>query len=225
MDLSNIFDKFSDYTMVPRETYIRNLELISDENVPDGAIVECGVWKGGMIAGIANLFGNDRSYYLFDSFEGLPPAKDIDGAGALSFQADPPSEANMFNLAADQTFAESAMSIALDGDFSSVSIVKGWFKDSIAETVIDKPIAVLRLDADWYDSTLICLDLLFPKMANNGILIIDDYIVLDGCSRAVHDYLSKNRRPEKIRQFNNDVIYIQKSEPFWRIEDFFANEA
>jgi hypothetical protein len=32
-----------------------------------------------MITGIADLLGDGREYYLFDSFEGLPPVKAIAG--------------------------------------------------------------------------------------------------------------------------------------------------
>lgn len=44
--------------------------------------MECGVWRGGMIASISEILGNNREYYLFDSFEGLPQAKEIDGIAA-----------------------------------------------------------------------------------------------------------------------------------------------
>src|SRR3954451_628097 len=42
-----------------------------------GAMVECGVWKGGsMMAAALTLLANDasdRDLYLFDTFEGMPP--------------------------------------------------------------------------------------------------------------------------------------------------------
>lgn len=196
--------------MIPARSYDCNLRLIATLGLPAGAIVECGVWKGGMIAGIAKLLGKERSYYLFDSFEGLPDCREIDGAAAKSFQSAPPSPANFFNCAAEPTFAMDAMKIALDGDLSRVRIVKGWFDDTLAETEINEPIALLRLDCDWYDSTLTCLDLLFPLVADNGIIIIDDYLHFEGCSRAVHDYLAKNKSAENIRQFDNNTIYLRK---------------
>ena len=51
-------------------------------------IVECGCWKGGMSAALIEIGGFQRDYYFFDSFEGLPPAKAIDGPAALAWQAD-----------------------------------------------------------------------------------------------------------------------------------------
>jgi hypothetical protein len=66
------------------------------------------------------------------------------------------------------------------------------------------------LDGDWYDSTMDCLANLFNKVNKGGIIIVDDYYVWDGCSRAVHDYLSKNNLTEKIRQSEAGICYIIK---------------
>ena len=73
-------DLFEQYngTELPDSTirfYIANLVLSGRAAGVPGAIVECGTWKGGMIAGIASLLGASREYYLYDSFEGLPPAE------------------------------------------------------------------------------------------------------------------------------------------------------
>ena len=51
--------------MISRDTYSINLELSRRfKNIP-GDIVECGVWRGGMIAGLAEIFGQEREYHLF----------------------------------------------------------------------------------------------------------------------------------------------------------------
>jgi hypothetical protein len=72
----------------PFGEYCANLRLAERFRHLPGAVVECGTWKGGMIAGLACVFGARRAYYLFDSFEGPPAAKEIDGAAALRWQAD-----------------------------------------------------------------------------------------------------------------------------------------
>src|SRR4051794_29572601 len=78
-ELQKIFYKFHEFTMIPEKVFIDNLQLcLPYKNVP-GNIVECGVWRGGMIAAVAEKLGNDCSYFLCDSFEGLPPVQDIDG--------------------------------------------------------------------------------------------------------------------------------------------------
>src|SRR5262249_41387462 len=82
-----IYRKFKNFTMIPRRAYIANLEITELFSKVRGSVVECGTWKGGMIAGMAKLLGQGRTYFLFDSFQGLPPAQEIDGAAALNWQA------------------------------------------------------------------------------------------------------------------------------------------
>jgi len=193
--------------MIPKRLYIENLNIVKKIKLLDGAIVECGVWRGGMIAGIAEFLGNDRDYFLFDSFEGLPEAKEIDGNDALKWQNDKTSKFYYDNCKAEIKFAQQALSMS---GTSSHSIVAGWFSETMPTINIDKGIALLRLDSDWYESTYQCLQYLFPLVVKDGIIIIDDYFTWDGCTKAVHAYLFKNNRSERISQFNNSVAYIIK---------------
>jgi hypothetical protein len=71
----DIYNKYRDFTMMSAENYVLNLKLTERFKNVKGCIVECGVWRGGVSAGMADVMGNDRSYFLFDSFEGLPPAQ------------------------------------------------------------------------------------------------------------------------------------------------------
>jgi O-methyltransferase len=206
--LSAIFRKYRKHTMIPEKTYIANLELVQHAANISGNIYECGVWKGGMIAGIAELLGGKRKYYLFDSFEGLPEAKDIDGADAINWQQDKNSPNYFENCSAREEEAMEAMKLS----GANYTIVKGWFSQSLPMHKASEPIAVLRLDADWYESTMDCLKYLYPKVSYGGIIIIDDYYAWDGCSKAVHDYLSSIKSPARIYKAAEDIAYIIKTE-------------
>ena len=200
--IKKLYMDYKHYTMVPYPSFRDNIKLILNYNLPKGDIVECGVWKGGMIASIAKILGNNRHYYLFDSFEGLPLVKDIDGKAAYEWQKN-----NTFNnCIISEDFAQQAMK---KSRINNYKIIKGYFENTLKDTEI-KEVALLRLDADWYDSTMICLKELFPKVTNNGLIIIDDYYHWDGCSKAVHDFLSKYKLPHKIRCTRNGVAYIIK---------------
>ncbi len=201
-----IYEKYSLYTMIPRKTFIENLRLCRKIESTHGCIVECGVWRGGMIASIAEMLGNNRSYYLFDSFEGLPSAQKIDGVDALSWQSNKDSAYYFDNCKAEEIYAHEAMKMS---GVSNYKLVKGWFSDTVSHAQFDEPIALLRLDGDWYDSTMQCIEALYPKIAQGGIVIVDDYYVWDGCSRAIHDYLSLNKLSCKIRQIQNNCYIIK----------------
>src|SRR5438094_789208 len=103
-----IYQKYQAHTMIPKPTYTQNLELARHVRDVPGSVVECGVWKGGMIAGIAEVLGDTREYVLFDSFQGLPPANGIDGEAALAWQADKDGAKFHDNCTASAADAEAA---------------------------------------------------------------------------------------------------------------------
>jgi O-methyltransferase len=207
LPLYRIHTRFTDLTMVPRDSYVDNLELARMPSSVPGCIVECGVWRGGMSGGIANILGPSRKYFLLDSFEGLPPAKEVDGKTAIEWQADKSAHSYYDNCKAEESYASEAMKRAGVTDFQ---LIKGWFSDTVPQLKLPEPIALLRLDGDWYDSTMVCLDHLFDKVVPGGVIIIDDYFAWDGCSRAVHDFLSKRSATERLRT-NGRVCYMVKA--------------
>lgn len=202
-----LHNKYSEFSMLPRSIFIENLELAESFSRVSGCVVECGVWRGGMTAAIAEMLGADRSYYLFDSFEGLPPAQEIDGYQARAWQNDTASPIYFDNCAAEISFAEKAM--ALSGA-KKYHIIKGWFANTLTSFKPDSPIAILRLDGDWYESTMQCLEGLYKYVAKGGVIIIDDYYTWVGCSKAVHDFLSRNQLSDVIRHTSKGVCYIIK---------------
>jgi O-methyltransferase len=208
LDFSRIYEKYGDYTMIPKTTFIKNLKLCNDFRAIKGNVVECGVWRGGMIAAIAELLGNDRTYYLLDSFEGLPEAQKNDGEAAKQWQEDKEGLMYFDNCKAEVCYAEEAMKLA---DIKNYQTIKGWFSETLPKFNVNQEISILRLDGDWYDSILKCLNYLYPSVVKGGLIILDDYYVWDGCSRAVHDYLSSNNIPDRICQLDHNNCYIVKS--------------
>lgn len=208
-----LYEKFKSFSMVPRLFFLDNLDLIKKHlpfivnNPQTSIVVECGVWRGGMIAAMAEMLGNAYHYYLFDSFEGLPQVKEIDGIKAKEWQNDTKGRNYHNNCKAEIEFAQNSMQLA---NIDNYHIIKGWFENTLHQLDDKLSIHILRLDADWYDSTMTCLTYLFPKVCENGIIIIDDYYTWDGCSRAIHDYLSMHKRTERIQQFNNNICFIIK---------------
>ena len=203
-----LYAKYKHATMIPPAVFRANIELVCNYiqgYPPDAAVIECGCWRGGMSAALVEIGGPDRDYYFFDSFEGLPPAKDIDGPAALAYQADKTSPSYHNNCTASLEEFRATMA-SLD---ARIYPVKGFFDKTFPS--FDPPsVAVLRLDADWYDSTMLCLRKFWDHMVPNGLILIDDYYTWDGCSRAVHDFLSERKAPERISQKGEGLAYIVK---------------
>jgi O-methyltransferase len=199
----NLYHKYEKYTMIADAgVYAGNLHLATKIARVEGVIAECGTWRGGMIAGIADVLGSGRSYYLCDSFQGLPPVKEIDGAAAKAWQEDTTSPSYLNNCTASEEDARSAISMSSAKDYQ---IVKGWFEETLPK-LPEQPIALLRMDADWYDSTKCILENLAMRVVPGGLIIIDDYYTWEGCTVAVNEFAARNKW--QIRQSRHRVCHV-----------------
>jgi O-methyltransferase len=207
MRLRAIFRKYKreKFTMLSERAGVANLLLCVERAPSGGCIVECGVWRGGMSAAMADALPG-RAHFLFDSFEGLPAAKEIDGPAALNWQRDTASPGYFDNCRAERSFAEKAMRMSAAREFH---LIQGWFDKTLPGLKLPEPIAVLRLDADWYESTMACLNALYPQVMPGGLVILDDYYTWDGCARAVHDYLSMRKTADRIHEFRGVPFLIK----------------
>jgi O-methyltransferase len=166
----------------------------------EGAVVECGVWRGGsMMAAARTLIaygGTARDLYLFDTFEGMtePGPLDIslkgDSAETLLKQSSRTEEDMVWCYAPIERVAQSLALTKYSA--SHIHLVPGPVEQTL--TVSDPgQIALLRLDTDWYASTKHELDVLFPKLSPGGVLIIDDYGHWQGARRAVDEYMHEHQ--------------------------------
>jgi len=191
--------------MIPEPFYVDNLVLAGRMLEVPGCVVECGVWRGGMSGGIAEVMGPSREYFLFDSFEGLPCAREIDGPAARAWQANVKSPGYYDNCTASIEDADNAMRLS---GAKHYKVIKGWFEETLPSFQLPQEIALLRLDGDWYDSVSTCLRYLYPRLSSHGIAIIDDYYAWDGCARAIHEFLAVSIEPVRIKQFENRVCVL-----------------
>jgi O-methyltransferase len=202
-----LFRKYRDSTMIPAASFVANCVAAAAQADVHGCVVECGVWRGGMSAALAEVLGPERTYYLFDSFEGLPPAGELDGPAAHEWQRDKTAPGYHDNCWAEQAFARAAMGRARA---RHVHYVQGWFEHTLPTFEPAAPIALLRLDADWYESTTLCLRHLTQFMAERGVIVVDDYYTWDGCARAVHEFLAGEGAGWRVAQRDNLVCVLQR---------------
>ena len=161
-----------------------------------GAIVECGVWRGGstMTAALALKQANDlRDLYLFDTFAGMsaPSDVDVDYAGAPAIDKFVESAAGDHNKWCYASLEDVQTNLTSTGyPRERCHFVKG---DVLKTLPCEEPseIAILRLDTDWYESTLHELTHLYPKLSHRGVLIIDDYGHWQGCRKAVDEFFKE----------------------------------
>jgi O-methyltransferase len=195
-------------TMVGRKR-LDNLQHCIAEVIADavpGDLIETGVWRGGatiFMRGVLKAHGDaSRTVWVADSFRGLPPPD----------QEQYPADAG------DRHFESSALAVSVDevrANFrryglldEQVRFLPGWFRDTLHTAPIDH-LAVLRLDGDMYESTIVALDALYPKLSAGGYLIVDDYGAVEGCRRAVNDYRQRH-------EIDDPMEMIDWTGCFWR---------
>jgi O-methyltransferase len=197
-----IWYRFRRATLIGRDAYLANLYLadkhLADPRLAGGCIVECGTWRGGMAAGLAIIGGPERHYHFFDSFEGLPPAGVEDGDYAKRWQSHRGGTIYTDNCTASyEEFAATMARVRLPA--TRLHVHKGFFEATFP--AVDVPqVALLRLDADWYRSTMICLEKFWDRLLPGALVLIDDYYAWEGCRKAIHAFLTQRSAIEAIHQ-------------------------
>ena len=186
------------YTMSGKEKkfalYLATRYIV--ENKIPGAIVECGVWRGGsmhIVARTLDAIGDtSRELYLFDTFEGMTPPSDKD----LTFSGKPVSElldvrpktAKIWAVASLDDVKQGFEEVPYPDD--KIHFIKGPVEETLPEQAPDE-IAILRLDTDWYESTRHELLTMYDRLASGGVLIIDDYGSYQGAKQAVDEFIAE----------------------------------
>jgi O-methyltransferase len=193
-----------EYTMVSYDGLLGLLSMVKycELNKTPGDYVEVGAWKGGCVGLMAQgalRFGSaSRRLHAFDSFQGLPQPiadKDFDGFVEPMFNVAHESAQGKLepinSLVASERDVTELLFEKINYPRQNVVVHKGWFQETIPLAVGNiEEIAILRLDGDFYESYMVALDCLYPKVVKGGFVIIDDW-ALGGCRKAVVEYFEK----------------------------------
>lgn len=193
----DVINKVSNYTMTSPErivALIRATKYLEKNNII-GDIVECGVWKGGSVGAcvltLNELKKTDRKIWLFDTFEGMntPSEVDYDINGKLASD-----RMDVENKETSWIWAKAQLDLVKNNVYSfgypteKINFIKGLVEETLFNNEIPEKISLLRLDTDWYESTKIELEILYPRLVSGGVLIIDDYGHWNGCRKAVDEF-------------------------------------
>lgn len=187
------------YTMTTPERIVallRSIRYIVANDI-QGDIVECGVWRGGSMMAAARLLRRlgveDRHFWLYDTFEGMPTPNQqeaiYNGKSAQDMLEADPSYRCFASI--DEVRANLS---TCDIDPRRLHFVKGKVEDTIPGQVPER-IALLRLDTDWYESTMHELTHLFPRLSPKGVIIIDDFGHWKGAQKATEEYFQRTKTP------------------------------
>lgn len=161
-----------------RVNFLRDFSKNVSNNDADAAVAEGGVFQG-MFAREINHYFPNRRLYLFDTFEGFSKRDVKLEAGR-----------NYSNVK-EGYYSETSEDIVM-GKMEQperVHIRKGYFPDTLQGMPEEKYIFV-NLDFDLYNPTIEGLRYFYPRMENNGVILIHDYFTAfyHGVKKAIDDY-------------------------------------
>ncbi len=203
-------------TMLPlaRMDNLQTLVMDVVANEVPGDLIETGVWRGGatifMRAILKALDIGDRLVWVADSFEGLPEPDAERFPNEAAAYHGPVMQKGFKHLAASREAVEANFeAFGLLDD--QVRFLEGWFKDTLPTAPIER-LAVMRLDGDFYESTMDSLSNLYDKLSIGGYAIIDDYgeDTWTYCRQAVDEFRSSRGITEPLVQVDRPCFYWQR---------------
>jgi len=174
---------------------------IEFDKIP-GDIVECGVYNGGTAAILAYFATNstlERKIWLFDSFKGMPEVTEEDGQEASQYVGDVIGSVENVHQVLNR----------VDVDMRHVEIVKGLFQETFRSVSIPS-IALLNIDADWYESVKLCLETFYDAVVPGGFISIDDYGYWPGCKQAVDEFFDKRNLNYELHKVDYTARWFEK---------------
>lgn len=174
---------------------------IEKENIP-GDVIECGVCNGGTAAVLARFATRsrlNRTIWLLDSFQGMPVTTPEDGEAAKAHIGKEVGDIGRVKCVLERVGA----------NMSRVRILPGWFEDTFPFVTAPR-IALLNIDADWYESVKLCLDTLYDRVVTGGFVSFDDYGHWPGCRKAVDEFFQARKLPYRLQKVDYTAHWFQK---------------
>ena len=196
-----LINKCLQYSMTNFErmwSLIQSFHHVRQESLV-GDFVECGVWKGGNIILLKKLiekFNLKKNIYGFDTFEGMvePSFYDVNynnKSAKKMFDEHKKKDIGFAMCSLDDVSSNIKKNTKTDNIF----LIKGKVENTLKnKKKLPKKISILRLDTDFYESTKIELEILFPRLVKGGVLIVDDYGFWKGAKKAVDEYFCDYRQ-------------------------------
>ncbi len=196
--------KYSMTTRIRMWSLLSSINYISRHGI-QGDFVECGVWKGGNLILFSKLIDKlklKKNIFGFDTFTGMPKPGKFDFKYSTGQHA-----SKYYNIKKKSNWNEISLgevknNLIYENSISSIKLIKGKVENTLRDiNNLPKKISILRLDTDFYSSSKVELEVLYPKLVKNGILFLDDYGSMSGQRKAVDEYF-------KVRPF---MFHVDKS--------------
>jgi hypothetical protein len=175
------------------------------EHVP-GVVVECGFGEGSSFLVLASICSEqDRNLTGFDSFKGFPKPTEEDNSprnpkkGEWSVRTIEEAKSQLQHFGLNPAYVT-----------TKIDLVAGYVEDTLHRNLPREPIALLHIDLDLYSAYKCSLDILFPLVAEGGLVVFDEYNVKNwpGAKLAVDEYFQD--LPYEITKHSSGKYFVKK---------------
>lgn len=192
-----------------------NLKILAEHylNRP-GEVWECGVYRGDtakILLETEATATQPQQVRLFDTFTGIPQSCEYDNYHKKGDFGDTDLKAIR------RRFRK----------FPNLTIYQGYIPYTF-ERLENTEIRFAHIDVDVYQSVKDCLEFIYPKLTQDGIIVIDDYGVDTclGAKKATDEYLSKQNgigayhflqskygQGHIIKSYKDALFFVKNIEP------------
>jgi O-methyltransferase len=158
----------------------------------EGAVAECGVYRGGTAIILAELAASfERETYLFDTFEGMP---ETDASKDLHVKGD---------------FVDTSLASVSEYLSSCRNVVfrPGYVPATFAG-LEEQRFAFVHIDLDIFQSVKDAVSFFYPRLAPGGVIVFDDYGFpsCPGARAAVDEYFSAHAEEPFVLRTGQCVV-------------------
>ena len=176
-----------------------------------GAFAEFGLFKGTSFIRFLTYrhlleTSNGRKFFGFDMFARFPDAE---------LKGDQQLLEKYLESAGDQSIAKDQLWSILShkGLTRNVDLIEGDISDTVPKFISENlglKFSLIHLDVDLYKPSVVVLENLYPLLSRGGILILDDYAIWEGETKAVDEYFKDNKVIIRRFPFGAAPSYIIK---------------
>jgi len=168
--------------------------------LPEGDLLEIGVWRGGtggVIAAQSAKLMPSTNVFLCDTFSGVVKtgAKDTNYENGMHADTSPEI--------VEQLLARLGV--------TNASLLRGIFPEETGESIQDRRFRFCHIDVDVYQSSRDVCEWLWPRLVSGGLMVFDDYGMrgTEGVQRCVNEWRIRDDLTF-IYNLNGHAVLVKK---------------
>lgn len=189
--------------------------LLERNNVP-GDIIETGCALGGSAILLSVLKSKSRRIKVYDVFGMIPEPTEKDGPDVQERYKEIVSGKSggiggdaYYGYVSDlqKQVIASFTQFGLQLVENNIELIKGFIQDTLK---VEVPVSLAHIDVDWYESVMVSLHNIEPKLSVGGSIVIDDYYDWSGCRRAVDEYFSPKMEDYAVDNSSGSLVLTKR---------------